>query len=557
MAFVIERGVRLRDDMLLFLIGGHVVDLVGHDRTDREGVRLLLLEFRDRSRGEGLAALEDDVAALGHEVRPGLELGQTGFVVADGPLDLSIGRLDEAIAVDPTVRRERPDQADVRPFRRLDGADPTVVAVVDVADVEAGALTRETARAEGRQAALARQLGERIGLVHELGQLASAEELLHRGHDGPDVDQGIRGRLVQLLDRHPLADDTLHAEEADAERVLDQLAIRADAAVAEVVDVVLGMEAAVALDEVADDGRDVLAGDRALLARQLGAKPTGDGVQLLVELVPAHPTEVVAAEVEEEAFDELASVVTRGRIARSQFLVDLDEGLGLRVGQVLVERVGDVRMLDVDIDRGEQPGDLVVLLVADGSKQGGRGDLALAVHLDPELVLVVGLELEPRAAVRDDLGREEHPARRRVLDLAVVDPRRADQLADDDALGTVDDERALVGHPRVVAHVDALALDLAGLLDQELDIDVQRLAERQVLGAALLLGVLRLPELVVEELELHHLPGEVLDRADLVEEIPQPLLHEPGEGIELQLDEVGDLELLIADAIDLLVDAGI
>ena len=90
-------------------------------------------------------------------------------------------------------------------------------------------------------------------------ELAAAEELLHRRHDRADVDEGVRGRLVDLLDRHALADDALHAQEADAERVLDQLAVGADAAVAEVVDVVLGMQAAVALDEVADDRGDVLA----------------------------------------------------------------------------------------------------------------------------------------------------------------------------------------------------------------------------------------------------------------------------------------------------------
>ena len=185
--------------------------------------------------------------------------------------------------------------------------------------------------------------------------------------------------------------------------------------------------------------------------------------------------------------------------------------------------------------------DLVVLLVADRAEQGRRRDLALAVDLDPELVLVVGLELEPGAAVRDDLGAEQHPAGRGILELAVVDAGRADELADDDALGAVDDERALVGHPRVVAHVDALALDLAGLLDQELDVDVERPAEGQVLGPALLLGVLGLAELVVEELELHDLAGEVLDRADLVEQLAQALLDEPAERLELELDQVRDL----------------
>ena len=155
-------------------------------------------------------------------------------------LHLAVRRLDEAVLVDPAVRCERANEADVRAFRRLDRADPAVVAVVDVADVEPGALARQAARAEGAEAPLRRELGERVRLVHELAQLAAAEELLHRRHDRPDVDERVRRRLVDLLDRHALADDALHAQEADAEGVLDELAVRADAAIAEVVDVVGG-----------------------------------------------------------------------------------------------------------------------------------------------------------------------------------------------------------------------------------------------------------------------------------------------------------------------------
>ena len=55
-----------------------------------------------------------------------------------------------------------------------------------------------------------------------------------------------------------------------------------------------------------------------------------------------------------------------------------------------------------------------------------------------------------------------------------------------------------------------------------------------------MLGVLRLPELIVEELELHDLAGEVLDRADLVEQLAQSLVDEPAEGLQLELDQVGN-----------------
>src|SRR6266550_4106941 len=340
----------------------------------------------DCVRGERLAALRHDRAGLGDEVPAELIRGDRRIVPGDRPPYLSVRGLDEAVAVDPTVGGEGADQADVRTFRRLDRADPAVVAVMDVADVEARALARQAARPEGRQAPLRCQLGERVRLVHELAQLAAAEELLHRRDDRPDVDQCVRGGLVDLLDRHPLADNAFHPEKADPEGVLDQLAIGPDAAVPEVVDIVLEAEPAVELDQMADDRRDVLASDRPAFTGQLDPHPGRDRVQLPVELVPADAPEVVTAEVEEEALDELAGVVAGRRIARAELLVDLDQRFLLRPGQVLVERVGDERMLGVRVNCGEDRADRVVLLVADGSEQGRRGDLALAVDLDSELI---------------------------------------------------------------------------------------------------------------------------------------------------------------------------
>ena len=176
--------------------------------------------------------LGDDVAVL-------LVSGQVVDLVGDrAGLHLAVRRLDEAERVDPGVGGQRTDQADVRAFRGLDGAHPAVVRRVDVADLEGGAVTGQTTRPERGQAALVGQTGQRVGLVHELRQLAGAEELLDGGDDGPDVDQGLRRDGLDVLGRHPLANDALHAGQADPDLVLDQLAHGAQATVAEVVDVV-------------------------------------------------------------------------------------------------------------------------------------------------------------------------------------------------------------------------------------------------------------------------------------------------------------------------------
>ena len=149
-------------------------------------------------------------------------------------LDEPVGRLHEAVLGDPRVRRQRADEADVRTLGRLDRAHAAVMRLVDVAHLDRCALAGQAAGAERSQAAAMREAGQRVRLVHELRQLRGAEELLQRRHDRPDVDDRLRRDRVDVLGRHPLADDALHAVQADAERLLDELADRAQAPVAEV-----------------------------------------------------------------------------------------------------------------------------------------------------------------------------------------------------------------------------------------------------------------------------------------------------------------------------------
>src|SRR6185503_12357217 len=176
-------------------------------------------------------------------------------------------------------------------------ADAAVVAVVHVTDIEPGALTREATRPEGREAPLVGQLVERVRLLHELRELRAAEELLDRRDDGTDVDELLRRRLLRLDDGHALANDALHAEQADAELLLDELADRAHPAVAEVVDVVSVALAVVQLDDARDDADEVVLRQRARLHRDVEA-------ELAVQLVAPDLREVVAAEVEEQRVHE-------------------------------------------------------------------------------------------------------------------------------------------------------------------------------------------------------------------------------------------------------------
>ena len=192
------------------------------------------------------------------------------------PVDLvhpAEGRLDEAVLIDAGEGGQVGDQADVGAFRRLDGAHAAVVAVVHVAHLEPGAVTGQAAGAQGGQAALMGQLGQGVVLIHELGQGRGAEKLLDGGHHRADVDQRLGSHDVHILglQGHALPDDPLHAGEADAELVLQQLAHRTDAAVAQVVDVVGGADVMAQAVDIVDGGQhivdDDMLGDRGRHAR--------------------------------------------------------------------------------------------------------------------------------------------------------------------------------------------------------------------------------------------------------------------------------------------------
>src|SRR5690606_14766035 len=102
------------------------------------------------------------------------------------------------------------------------------------------------------------------------------------------------------------------------------------------------------------------------------------------------------------------------------------------------------------------------------------GLLALAVDADADLVALVDLELEPRTAARDDARRVDVLVGELLGRAVEVDAGRTDELGDDDALRAVDDEGALLGHEREVAHEDRLGLDLAREVVHELGVHVQR-----------------------------------------------------------------------------------
>ena len=86
---LVERRVGLGHDVLLLLVGREVLDLGGHDRADREGVGLLLLELGAAAAVNRSPALRIDRAALGRQVAAGL-VGQAGSASSQATVRLTL-----------------------------------------------------------------------------------------------------------------------------------------------------------------------------------------------------------------------------------------------------------------------------------------------------------------------------------------------------------------------------------------------------------------------------------------------------------------------------------
>jgi len=219
-----------------------------------------------------------------------------------------------------------------------------------------------------------------------------------------------------------------------------------------------------------------------------------------------------------------AGLLQGAGVARRDALVLLDHDVAGLVGDV---EAGDfalealrhegqlgagIHQLDmIELEEGFQ--DLLVVH-ADGLQQGRHRHLAATVHAEVQQVLRIEFEVQPGATVGDDAGAEQQLARRVGLALVVFEEhaRRTVELRHDDALGTVDDERAVVGHQGHFAHVDLLLLHfldhlgLAGrgfaIVNDHLQAGAHGRCKRQTPELTLTLIERRLGDVELDELHL-------------------------------------------------------
>ena len=160
-------------------------------------------------------------------------------------------------------------------------------------------------------------------------------------------------------------------------------------------------------------------------------------------------------------------------------------------------------------------------------KQRGDRQLALAVNADIANVLGVKFKIKPGTTIRDHARSKQILATGMRLAAVMVKKhaRAAMHLRYNDTFRTIDDEGAVIGHERHIAHVDILFLDVAhgtaaGFLIHIPHDQAQPHLERRGVGQpaldAFLNIIFRIFEFVLHELQAAT-PGEIINRKDRTE----------------------------------------
>ena len=205
--------------------------------------------------------------------------------------------------------------------------------MVHVAHFQFRALPAQPAGAQRRQTALMRQFRQRIGLIHELGELRRAEERLDRRGNRLGADHRLRGDAFGVEAGHALANDAFHAQHAQAELVLQQFAHAADALIHQVVDLVHRGHRVLLVQahQVAQDMDDIF-------LRQ-GGDGLGDReAEFFIDHVAPDPRQIIPPRIRKDTREALARQLRRDGIAGTVATVNIDQRLIFIVRRIFLQR---------------------------------------------------------------------------------------------------------------------------------------------------------------------------------------------------------------------------
>ena len=346
-------------------------------------------------------------------------------------------------------------------------------------------------------------------MVDDLRKFPSTEEVLDRRRDALLVDERTRCHVLDILDTHAFLHGAAELQESFAELLAGQFVDGSQTTISQVVDVVeTGRTVLVEkVDQVLDRSDQVFWSQGHFV---FGNSQT----ELAVDAEATNTTESVAVDVEEFLMEQLLGFLQSRWIARSESLIDSEQGFFVARGVVLCHRIEQIRDLgrihDLDgLDSAgadnipDRLGDLVAgfdddftsplmirrknnIIASDlvfdlgqrtpiadffgfhlvenrehvgvgtelrrhSSQQRDHRELARLVDPNLQGIFFGYIDFNPTSAFRNHAGGWELAIRCSFGLLHEIDPRGAVELAYDDPFGTVDDEFTTAEHDRNIS----------------------------------------------------------------------------------------------------------
>ena len=229
--------------------------------------------------------------------------------------DFPIRRFKETVFIGFGINGKRVDQADVRTFRRFNGAETTVVRRVHVAHFKTRAFARQSTRAERGNTALVSDFRQRVVLIHKLRQLRRAEEFFDRGGNRFLVNQIFRRQLFGFNLAQALFNRALEAHQTNAESIGCHFTDATDAAITEVVNIINRTVTIFNGNQCFQDADNIFPGEHTATFFFLNP-------QAAIEFHPPDAGKIIAFFIEKEIFKKTIRRIFRRRFTRTHHAVN-------------------------------------------------------------------------------------------------------------------------------------------------------------------------------------------------------------------------------------------
>ncbi len=312
---IVNGVVRLCDEKVLFLVGREIFHIVGYNSLAAGDLALLILLLN--------------------------------------VLHTAEGSLDKAVIVNTSIGTQGVNQTNIGTFGGLNGADTTVVGVVNVTNLETSAIAVKTTRPQCRKTTLVRKFCQGVNLIHELGKLATTEEVTYHGTESLRIDELARCDVIAscIAKCHALFNKTLCAGKTNAALVGNQFTNGTHAAVTKVVNIINLTFAILEAQKVLHRREEVNRLDEAAIFCNVET-------ELLVELVTTDACQVILLLFLKETVKGSCCLLVGGGITWAELAEDFAQsGLAVR-GKVLLEGldkgfffalVNDLNLLDTEL----------------------------------------------------------------------------------------------------------------------------------------------------------------------------------------------------------------